>query len=133
MEARELRIGNLVFGMGLVKPICKVSRLNDTGKCRQIIAISDDGERFDSDEVDPIPITEELLLRFGFYKPEGNKHLYSHETLDVEVQVQGKRVAVCIVDYENPATTHYIMHTDKVHTFQNAIFALTASELQLKK
>lgn len=78
---------------------------------------------------EPIQLTEYWLIKFGFYKSEGNINRFIHETLDVEIERLGNRFVIVIWGEECPAANHYIMHCDKVHTFQNNIFAFCGTEL----
>lgn len=119
MKANELRIGNYTKE-GIVKCIIDDRIVIDTTD----IHITN---------INPIPLTEEILLKGGFWV-SSNIHgikRYSHEYLDVDVEKQGKKFAFCIWCEENPATTIFIMHSEFLHTFQNNFFALTNKELEI--
>lgn len=64
MEAKELRIGNYVFNSA--KEICQVSTLS---KWKEIHNCS---------YFQPIPLTEEILLKCGFYKDEIKRQSKQH-------------------------------------------------------
>lgn len=79
-----------------------------------------------------IPLTEDILLRLGF-EIEGLRSYY-HNDLDITIEYLSGKYAVAIYDFEvNPASTHYIMHCEFLHTLQNNVFALTGEELTFKK
>ena len=76
MKATELRIGNCVYNeWGKVDEIVKLTRLGIFTEC-------------DSQKVQPIPITEEWLLKFGF--EESVKNWFSkklHQDRDHQINV----------------------------------------------
>ena len=139
MTANELRIGNLIKGIGTnIEWIVE----GFEGDC----IYSNDGWRYLS-HFEPIPLTEEWLVKFGF-KSDNNEpnEIYS---IDISTDerydyVSTLRIIVmddfCLVDImekgthpradESIVTLKSIQH---VHSLQNLIFALTGEELILKK
>lgn len=114
MEARELRIGNLVW-------------LSDKQKVWEIL----DGHEIDKcDESpfsQPIPLTEEWLLKLGFEK-DTHTHKWS---LPFNLQK-----VECSFEIDNKFTRYFqpdFMATDiiYVHQLQNLYYALTGQELTL--
>lgn len=115
MEAKELRIGNYVYNGGIIS--LDIERLYAFNECLY--------------DLQPIPITEEWLLKLGFEKEEGNLYsLYVDDNLDVslwsdtyfsnptiELTCNGK--VVC-------------KNIKYIHQLQNLYFALTGQELKLK-
>lgn len=127
MNARELRIGNLVE--------CKVfgdtytDRFPHYGKnvftvfsaCKDFVKIDigfDALRKVEVHEVNPIPLTKEWLKKFGFiddgYKPFGKRDFLFIENVGVAYKLS-------LVDN----TPKY------VHQLQNLYFALTGEELTI--
>lgn len=106
MEAKELRIGNLVSW-------------KDSGKEFKITLQS----LYEGANLDwkPIPLTEEWLLNFGYFKLDHNG--------SVHFVVKGHIIWLCnnlIVCEKNGVILKY------VHQLQNLYFALTNEELIIK-
>jgi hypothetical protein len=116
IEARELKIGNWVsFEDHLIKQ-------------QRIVFLS---EKADLSMVEPIPLTEDWLLRFGFDYVRGEEY---HNKRINEGAFHLKRVG--------DAFNHwYFYHKDKmittnirfVHQLQNIFFAMKSEELELKE
>ena len=115
MKANELRIGNYYYGDVLFP-----SEYN--------VIIANDLVELDSDPLDdyyqPLPLTEEWLLKFGFYKSDN----YGND----EYRLDG---------YSYFRGSFYISDCDEcgesveinfVHELQNLYFALTKQELTMK-
>lgn len=120
MEASELRIGNIT-SHGTVYKINQETDadFNDTVGCMDFMGGI--GE-FELKDVNPIPLTEEKLLEFGFNK-SGLYYLKD-------------QVYVYIATGEHEAEFEYqFNHTQKplfyVHELQNLFFALTGEELTI--
>ena len=79
----------------------------------------------DENALEPIPLTEEWLLKFGFEKWLFNRHRYfkkkSKNTFMIEHTIEG-----FYFTYDNNAIT-----VTEVHQLQNLYFALTGEELML--
>jgi len=126
INAKDLRIGNyLQDEFGNIGYLIHWNSKNMVSVKKQFSTSTDHIENFKA-----VPITEQLLLEFGFYKKEHKSQLrYCHETLDVEIDKQGNNYAVVIWSEDAPHLTQYIMHCKYFHDFQNKIFALTNQEL----
>ncbi len=103
MEARELRIGNLLMGrnenVNFEVTLEDLQHVGDGSKCK------------------PIPLTEEWLLKFGFLN-FGNRWSNNQLSLDI-IQSNG---------YYMANVTQEIKY---VHQLQNLYFVLTYEELIL--
>lgn len=120
MDAKQLRIGNYVY-----RENSKL--INQKDDVYQIENVN----RQSASKYDPIPLTEEWLLKLGF-EIEGLRSYYNAE-LDLTVEFINGKYAFTICDQEHaPAITHYIMHCEFVHTFQNNAYAITSKELTIK-
>ena len=116
MKATELRIGNLV----------KSGDVEGTIDFHIQFDFDEGGWYVDDmniDNVRPIPLTEEWLVKFGFGKKMASvTHTYSF--------IKGSMII------GNPlrASMHYNdIELKHVHTLQNLYFALTGEELELNK
>lgn len=112
MNASDLRIGNYVKGVrvGKVKTIFSTHfQVDDINSVSLGYSIQD--------KFEPIPLTEEWLIKFGFTK---NFEEYSTKHLKI-----GKRVNKKGFYYGGREIKH-------VHQLQNLYFALTGEELTIK-
>jgi len=125
MKAEELRLGNLVSNMN--------PRHNDS--ILTIESIGDNHEvnvfyrKYLLSELEPIPLTEEWLLKFGFE---------FHTNANCQNFYYAKDAFICIradedfewFRYYNGDFYHELKY---VHQLQNLYFALTGEELTLKQ
>ncbi len=130
MNPQELRIGNYVSYRD--EKECLVSCLGHKFETENtyngLVCGSDDIQ-----EYQPIQLTKEWLIKFGYEL----EHIpfdsfWSHNELDYNVREVNGKFAFCIESYEDGKTVHFMMHTDKLHEFQNNAFALTGKELTIK-
>ena len=126
MKASELRIGNLVTPCGN-KPY-RVESVDNDG-C--MIVPVDNSELVDFDyecDLEPIPLTEEWLVKFGFEYKDG------YLTLELGY-FSGSNFIYWIGDVLNLFCKSGMMLTNNikyVHQLQNLYFALTGEELKIK-
>ena len=122
MKATELRISNLV---DLGNRIAKVIEINHLA-CVVVDLEETQDTIEDYDRIKPIPLTEELLLKFGFEKQMawtykisliGNKNLVYY--------LGEKGWSIGNKNYSDFSCEH-------VHQLQNLYFALTSEELTFK-
>ena len=106
MEAQDLRIGNLVYHNGEIHETkgATIVYQKSTYKC------------------EPIPLTEEWLLKFGFEKETDD--YWGTSNCDECFIYEAKEK--CYTGYINYVKLNY------VHQLQNLIFALTGTELEIK-
>ena len=118
MEANELRIGNLVFDN-------KINIVTEISK--ECFAY----EYLFLEDYNPIPLTEEWLLKFGFEKaPLVDKYLKGYFTYDSKL-----KYFTYFTDIEDGGYENIIIQKEKlkyVHQLQNIYFALIGEELILK-
>jgi hypothetical protein len=107
MKANELRIGNIVF-------------LKSKNKEYEITLGYEIDEGCESEDFEPILLTEEWLERFGF--EEVDKKLFIHQLLPLSIK---KSIGFYMTNVTN--------EINSVHQLQNLYFALTGEELKLNE
>ena len=129
IKPQELRIGSLLDVDGNIIKVGKIEEnfiswniAKDTAKFKiwnPFLPISDK-------RINPIPLTEEILLKFGFEKTANPRELkYDDYSILLLNEI---RFVIC--NYmENPPS----VKVSTVHQLQNLFFALTGQELPLKK
>lgn len=122
MKATELRIGNLI---SFEKEYYTISGISQafTDEPFDVELKNDNGmfESIDIEEVSPIPLTEEWLLKFGFEKAYS---CYHKQTKIGKEIILNKNYFLMDIDFP--------VCVDEVHKLQNLFFALTGEELQIK-
>jgi hypothetical protein len=117
MKSKELRIGNIVFD--------DIS--NDYVYVDAIIIKIMDCDCDDKDAYQPIPLTEEWLVKFGFaLENRKGEFVYSLKKNDIEIYVQYLSQNLTTI---NGFTLRYQSTLFFVHQLQNLYFALTSQEL----
>jgi len=131
MKANALRIGNFVWDNYSGEMI--VHNINAEYHCIDLIKQNGlPSGRYDIESIEPIPLTEEWLVRFGFTKCNNTKVSDSFYL----IYVGGSEF------YINPDNGVVWIHRNKniinnpclivfVHSLQNLYFALTGEELTL--
>ena len=121
MKATELRLGNYVY------------HESSTCKLETVLAFED------VEEYNPIPLTEEWLLKFGFWRNNNLcKRWFLAEAYLLErgwtqhrfyIYLEKKRISArhgCMGD------SNHLKYLKYVHEFQNLFFALTGEELEIR-
>ena len=135
MEARELRIGNLIDYEGQYLPVLAIdnereffhTERNELIKCSITLGQYDDnGFMWTTNgrwlkRLKPIPLTEEWLLKFGFEPSNFKKGCYF---------LNGRLLVPKEGYYFDYGASVNLKH---VHQLQNFYFALTVEELELKQ
>lgn len=135
MKANELRIGNLVWLKCHHHPVSVEQIYKDD--IDELVWIATDLHEGESlEDYDPIPLTEEWLVKFGFEtvsygfmfpKIEGSEY---HRKIGRWITKKSFQEDVLLehpfLRYDGLCDVHY------VHQLQNLYFALTGEELTLK-
>jgi hypothetical protein len=127
MKAEELRIGNLVL-----IPYNKSNKQEGFFEAT-ISQIGDFGAYIGPEDYEPILLTEEWLLKFGFYETSNQDFiggLYTQDKPD-KFFINKETMSYCFFDYEGSIDD--IIQIKYVHQLQNLYFALTGEELQLQE
>ena len=127
MEAKELRIGNLFTDKVSSKEITVLELLRNGN-------IVFDFECDVEWQAEPIPLTEEWLLRLGFEENEGCEHnYYKNGGLCFSIVLKGfnefpfNHIAVSKYRMHNYLFVESVLY---VHQLQNLYFSLTGLELE---
>ena len=109
MEAKELRIGNLVNYR-------IIDEFDERKEWYEVSTIDAEDLNNIDEDYQPIPLTDEWLLKFGFEKIE--RFLYQNYAL--QLIIRDNKIYFSRV------------HIESVHRLQNIFFALTNEELTIK-
>ena len=143
MKASELRIGNLINGIyhayddGINEDIqnetiCKVVTLDVSGSGDYQIYVYSDEDIEQFSEFEPITLTEEWLLKFGFKAKTINHNFRIESDTDFQISSAARNVNT------NERSIFYLQSEfgtkiNYVHQLQNIYFALIGEELTLKQ
>ena len=128
MKASELRIGNLVQHKD-TKEITTIYALEH--RYKRVYWIN--SSLYNNDSLEPIPLTEEWLLKFGFVKEDEQDELldtfmYNKDNI-TRVEFSNKHK---LLYWHDNYTSIYHQKLKHVHQLQNLYFALTGEELTNK-
>ena len=123
IQPQELRIGNYVDVLGKIDQVKSIDENEHGGFCKfkenpyQYYLIHN-GEEI----VKPIPLTEEILLKFGFEKKSGSE--FKNERFIYRFKQRDLIIEGFEYDYNG-----ILCYPEFVHQLQNIYFALTEEEL----
>jgi len=127
INANELRIGNMVLDdedMVVKIEALKSKKYNDwNGGDDYETIFEKNGESGWASLVFGIPLNEDWLLKFGFEQDEYKAYWYKQDLFYIRIE-EGKLI------YDHP---FHPVDLQFVHQLQNLYFALTGTELELKK
>lgn len=124
MEVQELRVGNHLFKYGEVVKIVEIG-IKHKGDTNYYLRSENDNCGYWIDQFNPIPLTEEILLKCGFKKrSDGHFNMFKHSEVDIIIcndfsswQCDGINFSVNRIKY--------------LHQLQNLYFALIGKELNI--
>lgn len=122
MEARELRIGNYVRLKNSDIETC-IDLIDCAGSGEAWIHLEGNGIQSLIHQIEPIPLKEEWLLKFGFVS---NSYQDRFENKAIHVECNKTKGFVELWVERMP-------HIKYVHQLQNLYVALTGEELEIKK
>ena len=141
MKARELRIGNFINGTyhdyddGSQEDIenetlCKVVTLDVSGNGDYPIYVYSDEDIEHFSDFEPIPLTEEWLVNFGFNAKSINHNFRIESNVDFQIS---SALRNCKTDERSVfyLESKFGTKIEYVHQLQNLYFALTGEELTL--
>jgi hypothetical protein len=126
MNANELRIGNKAL-LTDINEICIITSISN--KYIGYETKSRIGECIPSC-LNPIPLTEEWLLKFGFEKDDVFNKIFTYLRLhDLCINKLSFRKSEGFICYDGFKYRTLLKHIQYVHQLQNLYFALTGKEL----
>lgn len=123
MLANELRIGNLIQHHG---PLCNHIIKVDIEILSKII------REPESDFFKPIKITEEFLLKLGFYRFE-NCLIKGIKESDVYFQYEIESNTVCVLSSDGCDVSLVRQVINYIHEIQNLYYAISKTEIEYVK
>lgn len=132
IKANELRIGNVFRGVGGVQTVLSLEENTDRGRCNyssdehrsmysHLILCHQNCNQYKPFEIDPIPLTEEILLKCGFEKAKVNTIINAYISFSFYLTIYDDKLF-----YEWKGGNIEVKH---LHQLQNLYFALTGQEL----
>ena len=134
MKASELRLGNLIFGVSdRVETVTAIGMDSITSYAGKLV---DCKMLAHESECNPIPITEQWLLKFGFKHGATPKYRYivfrigatSESYIYCNEVKEGLDCGICIHEYDETYLTTPMGYIKHVHQLQNLYFALTGED-----
>lgn len=127
INPKELRIGNLVKCEGKIRSVDQIG-------IGLISLIPIEGITFDvcqGSELDPIPLTHEILEKAGFVYNKETEYYIRRYSLgaDLEINLFCLFINEFTKDFQ---VEYYSMPIKSVHQLQNLFHALTGEELEIK-
>lgn len=122
IQTKELRIGNNIEFDGEIITVIGISKNKITYNPSKVLKYEINAKHFD-----PIPLTEEILLKFGLKKIDDNLWQYKNGYL---IGFYTKRWFIGKYNFDD--MVEMITSFDYAHQLQNLYFALTREELILK-
>ena len=125
MDVKELRIGNYINDND------NWDWENGVDLPDLIICVDSHLLIYQGNNFQPIPLTEDWLLKLKFEEKDRRKNRFINRA-DFELEFQGDKVAYCVWGGEDaPHLTQFFGHCKYVHQLQNLYFALTGKELTI--
>ena len=128
MKPQELRVGNKIW-----RPCCydEVVEIRKNG----IIGLDSLRGLIPYSEIEPIPITEELLLEIGFKKDVDANSLYRYaiDNCLFEIRLWDIGTLIKLENYcEDCVRKVHLPKTPNLHQLQNAYYLVTGKELEIE-
>ena len=147
MKTSELRIGNLINGIYYdfvnedeyeeieKETICTVATLDSTDMCDYRIYVESEADIETFSDFQPIPLTEEWLIKFGFEKLNtkmSDCFVFQKGLWRVAIKDDIEQNNAWVLWHERISPpTWCLSRFEYVHQLQNLYFALTGEELKL--
>ena len=127
IKVNELRVGNIINRGDYISRVIQISAIGAISELHIISKpLNYEGERFVELIAEPVPLTEEWLLKFGFKDNDGELTLLIDNLLYIG----------WVDDYAQLITEEGFtcgQNINHVHQLQNLYFALTNEELTIKE
>jgi hypothetical protein len=127
MKANELKIGSIVKSLVNDEDFSIVEEIGHRASLGYYVSLNNQHsgvwlQHQERDLILPIPLTEEWLIKFGFYNSETFKNSFIKKGVDIYIQD-----TAFWYDLVNDS-----IEIKSVHQLQNLYFALTNEELTMK-
>jgi len=130
MKANELRIGNYVYD-DYLKKNKQINGIFDNEIWLSEIGEDEFDQRSIIDSINPIPLTEEWLLKLGFENNAFDNFCYLHFNPRMGIRFLNFNSAQCEIIQDDKYIAFKWKHIEFVHQLQNLYFALTGKELTI--
>jgi hypothetical protein len=139
MEAKELRIGNWIIDYEaepeetIYYQVEEIQRLSNNKALNQTLGVTYRKGSCWTCDIEPIPLTEEWLLKFGFEKGEDeyNFNGFDLENRNTDLFLSVDKIIKLKDNFGCWYFGAYLRELKHVHQLQNLYFALTNRELKL--
>ena len=131
MKSTELRIGNLVSFGGRMATVYQVNRSGAVLQYKGDTNTEIEGVRRSTvsiNDIEPARITEEFLLKYGFYKDEGSIRLYIKHVMNSNIRAFRVLLSNTGLYFPN---VEWGVNMAGVHQLQNLYFSITGQELSV--
>ena len=130
IQLQELRIGNCVRSFPKIDLIFTVKCLNET--FAEIEHVDKDGTIYNSsvdyENLIPIPLTEEILLKFGYKKIRDNEFLFDNHFI---IFIKESEIDFCLFNSEG--NDFFVCEIQFAHELQNLHYSIKKEELHFKQ
>lgn len=128
MNGKDLRIGNFISVLGNTVEVIKILGEKKIEIHSDILQFWDVDIEDEDEDVKPIPLTEEWLLKFGFEK---NDDFISEDHLWSDFIKKGVRIQLPYFDWKD-SDGEISFSVKSVHQLQNLFYSITGEELTIK-
>ena len=131
MKSTELRIGNLVSFGGRMATVYQVNRSGAVLQYDGDTNTEIEGVRrstVSANDIEPVMITEEILIKSGFYKDEGSIRLYIKHVMNSNIRAFRVLLSNTGLYFPN---VEWGVNMAGVHQLQNLYFSITGQELSV--
>jgi len=132
IQPQELRISNYIIREDLFDKNKRIEKITELYKekalCSGPISVF-----VDYKDLQPIPLTEEMLLKFGFERIKSDKYPHKfiiNKDMRDEVEIENLNSQNCFVFSHGKKFS--LIKIEYVHQLQNLYFALTGKKLPFK-
>jgi hypothetical protein len=125
MKATELRIGNLVEYKNQYINVSGIGPFGIQSEGKEYLIIA----KFSTPDIQPIPLTEKWLLKFGFEDDRDNLMILRKGVFEFYFDKVDKDGISLYEKWDG----NFLCNVEYVHEFQNLYFVLTGEELVVKE
>ena len=140
IQASELRIGNFFMGIGGVQTVLSLEENTDRGNCNysseehrlmysHLILCHQNRNQYKPFEIEPIPLSEEVLLKIGFGWNIGKSAMWNEHEFLIGKDNEGFYFAQWQYDSNEDPYPSHIVHVNTLHDLQNLHKIITGKEL----